>query len=233
MQDKALNQGVETHATLRVALADLCMEPSGRRITQLFTSDCLHVLKPHDDWVLVDVPSQKRGHAEGYIRPYRGYVRREEILMMEHCRCSVKKKRDVSISSIVETLHSLLGQPYLHGGLSRAVRGYPLEATGFDSSGLIFRGFKENGVVFPRDSFDQEVVMKQISWRQLALGDLLFTWTHHGRKHHVMMFDGEQLLEADDREGVRQLSFEAKFGISMRDFQPYGKRQITYCRYVG
>lgn len=70
---------------------------------------------------------------------------------------------------IVRYALTLLGTPYLYGGISR---------NGFDCSGFITHVFKENGVAVKRSSALQATEGKEINRSEAAPGDLvIFTGT--------------------------------------------------------
>ncbi len=197
-----------------------------RRETQILQSDCVHVVAEQDGWSLVDVPIQSRGQAEGLLRPYRGWVVNESLEKSDRCRCVLQDRPGLkSREAIVKEALSFIGQPCVLGGLSHL---------GIDCSGLVYTSFKNNGILLPRDCIDQHAVMMSISRRDLEPADLLFCTGTQGRINHVMIWDGEQIIEAAEqgRSVVRRVYFEEKFGVAMRHFQSYGTKQLYFCRCV-
>ena len=96
---------------------------------------------------------------------------------------------DVAISSeqylrqnIVNTAIKYLGAPYKWG------------ATGpnaFDSSGLIWSTYKNNGITLPRVSFDMYNVGEPISKEELLPGDVVFFQGYKKGPSHATIFAGE------------------------------------------
>jgi hypothetical protein len=208
-----------------------------RRCTQLLQGDCVHVIEERGAWRLVDLPLQQQGHAEGHPRPYRGWVLGESLEKVDRCICALPERLPMqSCGTIVLEALSYIGQPYVWGGLSRRAHGFSKCMTGLDCSGLVYRSFKKAGILLPRDSIDQKSVMRSVSWKELQPADLLFSTGINGRINHVMIWDGEQIIEATDQGAsvVRRISFEKKFGIAMRCFQSCSHVQIHFCRcYLG
>jgi len=204
-----------------------------RRETQLLQGDCVHVMEERDGWSLVDIPAQPRMNAEQVMRPYRGWVVSHALEIGDRCCCAFWDQRGAaSRGAIVQNALSYIGQPYLWGGLSRSERTQNSYLTGIDCSGLVYSCFKKCGLLLPRNSSDQRSVMMNISWKDLEPADLLFSTGMDGRIDHVMIWDGEQIIEAtfQGRGVVRRISFEEKFGIGMRYFQSYGAKELYFCR---
>ena len=98
--------------------------------------------------------------------------------------------RDPTVSHVIATAKTFLGEPYLWGGTS---------PKGFDCSGFTKTAFYLNGVILPRDA-DQQAgtgipVPTDTTLKNLRAGDLLFfghraTPTHKEKIVHVAIYLG-------------------------------------------
>ena len=65
-----------------------------------------------------------------------------------------------------------VGVPYRFGGISRR--------TGFDCSGLVYAAYRSIGRTIPHSTWGQMAIGRQVTFRHLRPGDLLFTGTPAG-----------------------------------------------------
>lgn len=117
----------------------------------------LPILNTEDDWVEVLLPDGKRGWLKGNPRPL---------------------PATVDIEQLIETAHSFLGIQYFWGGRS---------PKGFDCSGFVQTCFKLNGMLLPRDAYQQADIGEQVSdnldaWQ---VGDLIYFSERPERITHV------------------------------------------------
>ncbi len=92
---------------------------------------------------------------------------------------SKKRKRIAKTNVVISSIKSYVGTPYKYGGISRK---------GIDCSGLLHVAFKSGGVALPRTAKEQSKFGKNISWRGIKPGDLVFfkfkqkgeKWWHSG-----------------------------------------------------
>lgn len=95
--------------------------------------------------------------------------------------------RPLDTDAVVETAYSLMGAPYLWGGIStKAV----------DCSGLVGVAYQSQGIILRRDASQQIHTGKKISpdapIDSLSRGDLLFfSYTLGGRISHVALYDAD------------------------------------------
>jgi peptidoglycan DL-endopeptidase CwlO len=83
----------------------------------------------------------------------------------------------------VEYVYDQLGCPYVYGGTGPC-------ADGFDCSGLMMEAWAFAGVSIPRDSYDQEADLPQVSLQDLQPGDIL----GFAGNSHVGMYVGDNKL---------------------------------------
>ncbi|HUC24637.1 MAG TPA: NlpC/P60 family protein, partial [Streptosporangiaceae bacterium] len=86
----------------------------------------------------------------------------------------------------VAYVYDQLGCPYLYGGTG------PCDV-GFDCSGLMMEAWAAAGVSIPRDSYDQEADLPQVSLNDLKPGDIL---GFAGNSHVGMYVGGNKLIDA-------------------------------------
>ena len=86
----------------------------------------------------------------------------------------------------VAYVYDQLGCPYLYGGTG------PCDV-GFDCSGLMMEAWAAAGVSIPRDSYDQEADLPQVSLSDLQPGDIL---GFAGNSHVGMYVGGNKLIDA-------------------------------------
>jgi peptidoglycan DL-endopeptidase CwlO len=86
----------------------------------------------------------------------------------------------------VQYVYDQLGCPYLYGGTGPC-------SVGFDCSGLMMEAWAAAGVSIPRDSYDQEADLPQVSLSDLQPGDIL---GFAGNSHVGMYVGGGKLIDA-------------------------------------
>ncbi|NLI92725.1 MAG: LysM peptidoglycan-binding domain-containing protein [Peptococcaceae bacterium] len=93
-------------------------------------------------------------------------------------------------SSLVEFAKSLVGTPYVFGGMSK---------TGFDCSGYTKYVFAHSGITLPRTSFAQFASGTAVSRSELRPGDLVFFTTYaKGASHVGIYIGGGRFVHADN-----------------------------------
>lgn len=98
----------------------------------------------------------------------------------------------VSGEDIVRISRSLMGVPYLWGGMT----GY-----GFDCSGLVSTVYRNCGMVIPRDANDQALCGRVVAESELQCGDLVF-FDNGVEIHHVGMATGRSTMIHAPRTGA-------------------------------
>jgi peptidoglycan DL-endopeptidase CwlO len=86
----------------------------------------------------------------------------------------------------VKYAYDQLGCPYVYGGTGPC-------ADGFDCSGLMMEAWAAAGVSIPRDSYDQEADLPQVSLSDLQPGDIL---GFAGNSHVGMYVGNNELIDA-------------------------------------
>ena len=93
----------------------------------------------------------------------------------------------------LETALSLIGAPYLWGGLSSG---------GIDCSGLVHLAHRLSGTLVPRDAWQQEEAATRVAEAGLVAGDLV-TYGAGLRADHVAFWLGDdKILHATSRDGL-------------------------------
>lgn len=116
------------------------------------------------------------------------------------------KELDNSVDGILQTAHSLIGIPYLYGGVS---------VKGADCSGFVSGTFFLHGIIVPRNASQQAYKGERIEigdFSNLHRGDLLFFGrpAENGKKErveHVAFYLGDKRFLHSLGRGVRICSF--------------------------
>ena len=119
----------------------------------------------------------------GFPDGRQGYLKRNQGMMEEAWR----KKLDVSAAAILRTARSMMGFPYVWGGMS---------PKGMDCSGYVRTVLFLHDIILPRDASEQAQVGERIaSLEDLQPGDLVFfgRWRENGqpRISHVGLYAGK------------------------------------------
>ena len=97
------------------------------------------------------------------------------------------------VSDPLDFARSLLGSPYLWGGMT---------AAGIDCSGLVHMSFRAAGRLVPRDADQQEDAAEPVAEDSLRPGDLV-TYGDGRAADHVAFWLGEgRILHSTQRDGV-------------------------------
>jgi len=109
------------------------------------------------------------------------------LLIMTGCSNNPYREQNVSNQhreKIVDLATDMLGVTYRYGGHS--------PQKGFDCSGLVYYTHKQAGIKIPRTTRAQFRAVKQISYRSLEAGDLIFFNTKgNGIVSHVGIYLGD------------------------------------------
>jgi len=97
------------------------------------------------------------------------------------------------VSEPLDFARTLLGSPYLWGGLT---------AAGIDCSGLVHMSFRATGRLVPRDADQQEDAAEAVAEDALRPGDLV-TYGDERAADHIAFWLGEgRILHSTQRDGV-------------------------------
>ena len=131
----------------------------------------------HGKWVEVMLPSGRTGWVlKNNVRPLNERI---DIRMGDSAEglVSVEKMEDV-----IRQAYSLLGVPYLWGGMS---------SKGVDCSGLVRISFLMNDILLPRNATQQIKCGKEVDLKDIQRGDLIFFGnTETGAITHVGIYLG-------------------------------------------
>lgn len=109
------------------------------------------------------------------------------LVVLSGCSANPYQLQDVSSAErkkIVNIANNMLGISYRYGGKS--------PKKGFDCSGLVYYTHKQAGIRVPRTTREQFRAVKQISYRSLKAGDLVFFNTKgYGIVSHVGIYIGD------------------------------------------
>lgn len=109
------------------------------------------------------------------------------LLLLGGCSSNPYQQQNVSSlerAKIVNVANDMLGISYQYGGQS--------PKKGFDCSGLVYYSHKQAGIRIPRTTRGQFRAVKQISYRSLKAGDLVFFNTKgYGLVSHVGIYIGD------------------------------------------
>lgn len=87
-------------------------------------------------------------------------------------------RKRTKANAIITSALSFSGTPYRYGGSTRQ---------GMDCSGLVHIALKENGIAFPRVSYQMAKEGKKVPLRKVRKGDLLYFKTSKGRRRVTHM----------------------------------------------
>lgn len=132
-------------------------------------------------------------------------------LVLDH---NTKLYRLGDVVDIVETAYKFLNVPYLWGGRS---------ALGIDCSGFTQIVFKMNGLVLPRDAYQQAEMGKTIhSVEHTKPGDLAFFENDKGRITHTgIVLENNEIIHASGKVRIDKLDQQGIFNV---DFQEYSHK---------
>jgi cell wall-associated NlpC family hydrolase len=105
--------------------------------------------------------------------------------MEGHEKFTRSYKSGFRTDQLIADARKFLGTPYLWGGRS---------VFGIDCSGLMQIVFKINGIVLPRDAWQQAEKGKQVAFRDHKPGDLVYFQDEKGKITHVGLVIGEGII---------------------------------------
>ena len=154
--------------------------------------------------------TQYASKLNGLIKTYNltKYDRYDKKMAKRFAKMSVGKKEKAVIAEATK----YLGLPYVWGGTT---------INGFDCSGLVQYVYKKAaGIEMPRVTWQQETVGKDVDFKELKTGDLLY-FGERGATHHVAIYlENGLFIHAPQPGDVIKVT-------SMADFMPdFAKRII-------
>jgi gamma-D-glutamyl-L-lysine dipeptidyl-peptidase len=161
-----------------VQLASLRGEPryEAERVTEALPGEPLRVEEERGGWVRVRTAYD-----------YQGWVRAESLGGDPD-----PGWLDRSAADPVAHARTLLGAPYLWGGMS---------AAGIDCSGLVHMSFRACGRLVPRDADQQEEFGEPVAEEELRPGDLLTYGGPDAADHIAFWLGGGRILHSTQRDG--------------------------------
>lgn len=122
--------------------------------------------------------------------------------------------RQQRTDGIIATAKSMIGIPYLWGGMT---------AAGFDCSGFTQYVFKANGVSILRVSRDQANNGNEVAYSNLQAGDLMFfSFLGNGVVSHVVIYIGNNQFIGAESSGVKIVTlsdyWKTRFIIARRAY---------------
>jgi L-alanine-DL-glutamate epimerase-like enolase superfamily enzyme len=164
------------HTVVRVAPVLITTRPEAEQLTQILPGEPIAVLENNSAWVRIET-------AYGYP----GWVERRHL--------GGKPRPDwlqATVPRPVDFAHSLLGTPYLWGGMTR---------DGIDCSGLVHMSYRAAGRLVPRDAYQQEALGTPVYQGELLPGDLI-TYGAGSRAEHIAFWLGDgQIVHSTQRDG--------------------------------
>jgi cell wall-associated NlpC family hydrolase len=174
------------------------------RETQVLAGEKVIVHESSGPWARIEAVEQPEFTHHNLWEGYPGWVLKNSLGPPK----SKKKAAKSSSGDILAFAASVIGTPYLWGGLSNQ---------GFDCSGLVHLAYRQHEMTIPRDSYEQWMKAKRIPRAQLEKADLIFTAKVKNPKKitHVALYAGDgQIIEAPQTGlEVRKIAFEEKYGV--------------------
>ncbi|MGP4073087.1 C40 family peptidase [Piscibacillus sp. B03] len=156
-------------------------------LKELSYATYLPVIEQQDKWIKVRTPEED------------GWFKAKDVTIYN----SIKDVPKRGGESIVKCAEQFLELPYFWGGMS---------AFGYDCSGFAYNMHKMNGYEIPRDASDQAVRGKQVPYKDLKIGDLLFFADQDGkgRVNHVGIYygDGQMIHSSISSPGIEIRTLE-------------------------
>jgi L-alanine-DL-glutamate epimerase-like enolase superfamily enzyme len=176
-----------------LALTPLLAKPENgaEQLSQVLPGEPIAVLNADESWARVET-------AYGYP----GWIITESIGTEPNA-----KWLDATVEHPVDHARSLVGTPYLWGGMTEH---------GIDCSGLVHMSYRATGTLVPRDAYQQEAAGSRIEASALALGDLV-TYGDGDRAQHIAFWVGDgRILHSTQRDGLNRVLEEME-PPSLRD----------------